>query len=405
MKKLLVLVEPYFHGIQYLDIALSEGLDFLVLRRKDGPSLKEYKNVLIVDIDDPINAVTKLKDYMQDNGYTRVGIIPGNDFVVPFAFNLAEKLELNYNTYETGRAARNKFVMYQRMSQVGVSVPDTIRVTNEKEIPSDISFPLIVKPEDMSSSMYVYKVNNQQELKERVTATLRLNDNILGYNKSIAVLLQEFSAGPEFSIELFMDQGEAVYSSVTQKQKTPAPYFVELGHVIGPININVSQNNELITEAVKSAKAIGLQNGPAHVEIVLNEQQGPVVIEIAARIGGDNIQKLVREAYGIYLPELAIRQVLGEPFNPNKQKWSGAAVRFITTKAPGEITCIKGWDSVRNDPNFIEGELEFNVGDVMKNIESSDDRVGYVIAKGTTGKEAKENAARFEGMIDIETKW
>lgn len=404
MGNLLVLVEPYFHGTQYLDVAIKKHIPFLVLRREDGPKLVQYKEQLIVDIDNIDDAAKKLARYLEDKGDESVGIIPGNDFVVPFAFGLSEKLKLDYNSYETGMAARNKYNMFLRLKEAGVSVPKTIRLVEDTfKVPNDVVYPMIVKPEDMSSSMYVYKIEDQNELIDRVNKTLAIHGNILGYKKTVAVLLQEFVSGNEFSIELLFDNGSPVYASVTQKQKSKAPFFVELGHVVGAVNITVSENNELIDEAAKAAKAIGLKNGPAHVEIVLSADNGPVVIEIAARIGGDNIMKLVREAYGVYIPELAVSQALNLPFVAHKNKWAGAAIRFITADSVGKITEITGVDRMKSDTAYVESGFDFEVGDQLKAVESSDDRVGYVIARGKTGEEAKINAKRLERMIYVET--
>ena len=68
----------------------------------------------------------------------------------------------------------------------------------------------------------------------------------------------------------------------------------------------------MIDAAVNAARAIGINYGPAHVEIVYTEE-GPSIIELAARIGGDNIMKLVREATGIYLPDYVVDIALGIP--------------------------------------------------------------------------------------------
>ena len=48
----------------------------------------------------------------------------------------------------------------------------------------------------------------------------------------LKVLVEEYVEGPEFSVEVFLDDGIPRYASVTEKHKGPLPYFVELGHVV-----------------------------------------------------------------------------------------------------------------------------------------------------------------------------
>ncbi len=402
MRKLLILVEPFFHGTQYLDIAERDNLETLILRRSDGPMLDRYKNTILVDLDNIDEAAKLVINYIEENGYEKYGIIPGNDFVVPFTFGLSEKLNLDYNTYDAGYSARNKYSMSIKFEENGVSIPQTFRVVSLEDLSiiyEKLSFPLIVKPVDMSSSMFVTQVNSELELTEQVQRLLGVNNNILGYKKDKSVLIQEFIPGNEFSVEMFLENGNVVYSSVTEKQKTLPPIFVELGHVVPPTNINETQMCSLIKEAEKAAKAIGLKNGPAHVEIVLNKNT-PYVIEIAARIGGDNIMKLLREAYGVYLPELAVSQVLFDQVSYEKRYCRGASIHFLTAN-PGTITSVIGEERLNRDTRLIEYEIELKVGDKVESLESSEERIGYVIANGQNGVEAKENALELSSLIQV----
>ena len=74
---------------------------------------------------------------------------------------------------------------------------------------------------------------------------------------------------------------------ITDKLTTGAPYFVEMGHnQPSLLPKNIQQQIEKV--AKMAVKALGIQNGPSHTEIKVTSE-GPKIVEIGARLGGDNI--------------------------------------------------------------------------------------------------------------------
>ena len=83
----------------------------------------------------------------------------------------------------------------------------------------------------MSSSLYVELVYNYDELIVAAKNIFDATENLLDYPMIKAVLIEEYVQGSEFSIELFLDEGKILFSSVTEKHKCGFPFFVEIGHV------------------------------------------------------------------------------------------------------------------------------------------------------------------------------
>ena len=87
------------------------------------------------------------------------------------------------------------------------------------------------------------------------------------------VIVEEYMTGDEVSVEVICINGAVKILAVTDKVTTGAPYFVEMGH---------SQQSQLNSEDIEKIKkltieavqAIGIKNGPAHVEIMLTDK-GP----------------------------------------------------------------------------------------------------------------------------------
>ena len=76
----------------------------------------------------------------------------------------------------------------------------------------------------------------------------------------------------------------------------PSIYY--LGHVVST-SIHVDKKKLLTNSAINFLNAIGLHDGPAHVELRLSEK-GPVLMEIDPRPAGGRIaQDLLINAYGV----------------------------------------------------------------------------------------------------------
>ena len=180
--------------------------------------------------------------------------------------------------------------------------------------------------------------------------------------------------------------GEIHILAITDKLTTGAPHFVEMGH---------SQQSRLseeiknqIKEAAKGAvSAVGIKNGPAHVEIMVTEK-GPKMIEIGARMGGDCITThLVPLSTGIDMVECTIRCALGEKPDVTPKFNKGSAIRFFDTQK-GTIKSISGVEIAQKIDGVKEITFTKNVGDTAGDINSSTDRVGFVIAQANTAEDA-----------------
>ena len=396
------LVEQVYHGLQYVEYLLNNNIDFVIITRKNGPYKITNEKVIYEDNLNVDKIIDKIKDFLSKHNYKNIGILPGNDFCVPIAFSIAEKLGLkSSNNHLTGLYSRNKDLMRKQLASHNIEQPKSQKFSSLEELKkSSFDFPVVIKPSDMTGSSHVKLVYNKKELLDIANTIFSMKNNILGYVHNNIVLVEEFVEGPEFSIELFLEDGELIFSSVTEKQKGELPYFVETGHIV-PSSITSDKQNELLIQAAYNAsKAIEVMNGPVHAELVLTKDNIPKVIELTARIGGDNIMMLVKLATGVYLPELAIRQCLGEKIGKIDKKHNAAAIRFITGK-PGIITSFDS-DVIMKCKNIVDSNLSnIAIGKQVDQITSSDDRLGYIIAVGNSSKEAKSYAKLAEKKLNI----
>jgi biotin carboxylase len=242
-----------------------------------------------------------------------------------------------------------------------------------------IAFPCISKPTDNSGSRGVMLIRDEKELRDAVAYSSE-------HGRSGGVIVEEYMQGSEVSVEIITLNGEPHVLNVTDKLTTGAPHFVEMGHS-QPSRLAAEDLDRIRDLACRAVKAVGIQNGPAHVEIMLTAS-GPKMVELGARMGGDCITThLVPLSTGVDMIKATIDVCCGISPQIEKKFDKGSAIRYFSAKN-GVIESITGVDEALSIPGVCEISFVKNVGDRVLDIGSSTDRVGFVIAKADSAKEA-----------------
>lgn len=255
-----------------------------------------------------------------------------------------------------------------------------------------VTYPCIMKPTDNAGSRGVVLVHNLKEL-----------ENEYGYTVSESrkgrVIIEEYMSGPEVSVEIMTVDGEPHILQVTDKITTGAPHFVEMGHT-QPSRLGDQNVDKIKNLASRAVKAVGIQNGPAHVEIILTKD-GPKMVELGARMGGDCITThLVPLSTGIDMVRTTIEIACGQNIDIEPKISKGSAIRYFKT-SEGVIKNITGVEQAKSIPGVKEISFVKGVGDRVGSINSSVDRIGFVIAQGENADEAERICEKALDLIKI----
>ena len=220
------------------------------------------------------------------------------------------------------------------------------------------------------------------------------------HSRNGVVMAEEFMSGAEVSVEALTVEGETHIVAITDKYTTPPPYFVELAHC-EPSRLEREVQEQIRQVALQAVKAIGLCNGPSHTEIKVTPQ-GPKVVELAARLGGDFItSKLVPLSTGVDLVGASVELAAGGKVDV-RPKWQGGAAIHFLPAGEGIIRKI----SVAEEVHRLEGVEEVDIykkpGDEVHGTKSSNDRLGHIITCAPTPEEAMEIGRRAMGFITVE---
>lgn len=306
-------------------------------------------------------------------------------------------------SYEDSLCATIKSYMRERLKECHVPIPQYFVVSNEKEFQNAVQAlqgDMIVKPADNAGSRGVVLIKKDSESgKTQPEDTLAVYEYSKSNSRNGVVMVEEFMEGEEVSVESMTVNGETTVVTITDKLTTPPPYFVELGHA--EPSRHPAKLQEQIREITKQAvAAIRLQNGPSHTEVKLTKN-GPKIVELAARLGGDFItSRLVPLSTGVDMVGNSVILATGGQIELAKKWDKGAAIRFISGES-GTIKQITVPKEVYGFPGIEEIVLYNKAGDTSNGTKSSNDRLGHVIATGKDAKEAFERATEVLNRISV----
>ncbi len=299
---------------------------------------------------------------------------------------------------EDAVCATNKAFMRRRLKAYDVPIPHFYVVSNVDEYRNAVSRfeeRCIVKPADNAGSRGVKLVDKSHQA--NIDDTYFYSKK---YSRTGTVLVEEFLEGPEVSVESFTVGGVTSIIAITDKTVTPPPFFVEIGHSQQSLlNEKVQTKIKEITQ--KAIHAINIINGPSHTEVKITNE-GPKIIELAARLGGDFItSRLVPLSTGVDMVGNSVLQAVKQPIDLSIKFNRGSAIRFVFAQS-GMITGIEGVESAESIEGVQEVAIYKQKGDRVFGLESSDGRIGHVIASAETPEQAIAICERAKSAIQIE---
>lgn len=178
--------------------------------------------------------------------------------------------------------ARDKWLTARHFAELGLRTPDTWLGAP----PTDVPYPLFIKPRFGSASQSAFPVRSKTEL-----------DFFLNYVPD--PLVQQLIRGREVTTDVFSDlQGRVIGAVCRERLQTRA------GEVSRAVTIHNEQIASACVRVATKIRAIGAIN----IQCILADD-GPVFTEINARFGGG---APLAFAAGVRYPELLLRSMHGE---------------------------------------------------------------------------------------------
>lgn len=378
-RRLLVLGGPIFQR-PIIDKAKQMGLLVAVVDIDEDAPCALFGDVFYKGSIKDRSIVAKIaRDFQPD------AVISGAcDTSVGVAAYLCRSLGLPGNSESAAYNSTDKVAMLESFKQNGVAHP-LYQVVSKADLGGFelfLPYPVIVKPTDSAGGRGVNLVLSEEGLREAVEISSRAG-------ASGDVLIEEYMEGPEVSVEIIVADRVPHVLQITDKVTSGAPNFFEIGHV-QPSALSSDTKAMIADLASRAVLAVGLVNSAAHVEIKVTED-GPKMIELGARMGGDCITTYLvgNSVEGIDMAETMIRLALGERIDEWSYRDSGEhiAVKFLPSVA-GVLQEISGIDDMLKVPGVIHAEIMGVAGETYSDAVDDSSRFAFVVARGSSNEDA-----------------
>jgi biotin carboxylase len=372
-----------------LEAAAERGLYVVAVDRDPAaPGFRHADRRAIVSVEDE-PAIDRLAAAERVHGV----IAPGIDYPVAIAARIAARNSLPHPlTPEVAQVAVSKLKQRERLAEA--RVPHTpfrvcAALIEAEAAVAELGLPCVIKPPDRQGQRGVSVVVRP----EHVAAAF---DTALEAARGPVVLVEKLVAGPELTVNAFSVDGDFHPLTVTDRVVAEPPAFgVALAHV-WPSELADDVVEAAVDVARAAAEAIGVRDGPTYTQVLLGGD-GPVVGELAARLGGGHDAELCEAALGVDLNGLAIDVALGQEIpgeTLSRESTVGAAcVRFLVSPE-GTIEAIDGTERAEESDGVAWVRVYREPGDEARPLRHGSDRAGAVLAVGESRRQAVARGRR-----------
>jgi len=308
---------------------------------------------------------------------------------------LAEDMGFIFHAPEVVERSLDKWLMKQAFIAHNVPCAQGMIFKKDENITKDsinlLPYPLIMKPKDATSSQGVYKIVSINDIKKYITISR-------SFSKTGEIIIEEFLYGPELSVEAVTFKGKTTIVQFTEKFITPFPRTVEMGH-LQPATLTDIQRRKVSEVVITAITAIGIDNSASHTEVKLTKE-GPKIIEIGARLGGDFISSyLTLHSCGVNMDRAAIQVALGDKPDLIHKFSRYSFIKYIELEAGKRIVEVRDYSDILNEPGVLFANVFVKPGETIPKITDSAKRPACVLVQGNSREQVFEMTDRKAEML------
>ncbi len=383
LRRVLLIVTTHSYRVQaFVDAAATLGIE--IVQAIDMPrQLADYWSVTLgLDFNDLENAAQKIASYAEESPLSAV--ISVDDSGSLLAARASQQLKLPHNSIQAAEAARDKYLMRQLLSKAAVPSPQFHRFHTDDDlghVASLVPYPCVVKPLRLSGSRGVIRADNPEELAAAVT---RL-DKLLSKTTTgpHPFLVEQFIPGVEVAMEGMLDSGKLTVLALFDKpDPLDGPFFEETIYVT-PSRLPDETQAAISRCAAQAAASLGLNTGPIHAELRINEE-GPWIVELAGRSIGGLCSQTLQFGTDASLEELILRQACGMEIASTQRAGEAGGVMMIPIPAAGLLKSVTGIDEAQSVPLIRNIEITAKLNYPLLPLPEGESYLGFIFAQGQT---------------------
>jgi biotin carboxylase len=350
-----------------------------------------------MNVDAAVNAIVALNDRNPLDAVLAV-----DDPGLEIAARASAALGFRQNLPEAVAATRDKTIMRDRFASASLRQPDYRIVNSDADVvvaARDIGYPCVLKPVSRSASQGVMRVNNDEEAAAGAT---RVRAILEGSHEHL--LVERFIPGIEVAVEGLLSGGELHVLAVFDKpDPLDGPFFEETIYVT-PSRLSPALLGEIGDVASGAARALGLTEGPVHVEIRIGDDGAVTTLELAARSIGGLCARSLRFGAGVSLEELIIRHALGLDVEGLQRESQASGVMMLPIRVAGVLDHVSGLEEARAIDGVVGVDITIVAGRAVVPLPEGDRYLGFIFARGVSSENVEATLRRAESCLTVHLK-
>ena len=407
MKRVLLLLpvasyrnEDFLEAARCLDVEVTTVADYCP-QLAPGWGLDP---MLAVPFDQPAVALTTVLQHLQ---HKPDAVLAVDDHGLELAALLREQLGLAGNPNAAVMLTRDKLVFRQLLRNHGFNAPGFRHLPHDADLEKwskEIAYPAVVKARRLSSSRGVVRVNTPQEFMAAVNWVRQIQGRADRESQELGLVVEDFISGQEYALEGLLSDGKlSVLALFDKPDPLDGPYFEETIYVT-PSRLPDAMQQEIADTVQRACELAGLNSGPVHAEMRVN-QQGVWMLEVAARSIGGLCGRVLRHALGMSLEEVVLRHTLGLPV-PQVQAHGGAGVMMIPVPKRGIYQGVSGMEVARRVPGITDIQIALEPGTRILPVPEGASYLGFIFSQAGSPLEAEQALRVAHSLLgfDIQTE-
>ncbi len=394
---LLLIPTTSYRVADFLDAAHRLGVDVAVgsNQRQVLEAFADGRTVTI-DFQDPDTGVGEICAYALD--FPLRAVLGVDEETTVLAARASKALGLTHNAPESVEATANKFRFRTVLANSGLLTPPFSVLSVETDpgrASREVIYPCVLKPLILSASRGVIRADNPDDFVtafHRITRILKQPDVAALGETARNILVEGYVAGREVALEGLLDKGRLTVLALFDKPDLLEGPFFEETIYLTPSRLPESWQRRVTDATIQAVTILGLNHGPIHAELRLNDQ-GPWVIEVGARSIGGLCARALRFGAGIRLEELILSHAMGLSIETMDREEKAAGVMMIPIPRGGVLESVGGLKAARGVAGVDDVTITLAKGQDVVPLPEGNKYLGFIFARGDS-PEAVEEALR-----------
>ena len=374
------------------------------------PDLNQFQMVERFDFLRPENELLGKLREIQAKWGLRCLINVVEHYVAAFS-RVASELGVAGISAPSAQLCLDKFAMRQRfLERIGPQATGRFQdVQSETQLlafAGQAGFPLVLKPANLSASLFISLNHTQDEL---LASYRRLVSELPGYykqaalkGKKLAIQVEEFMEGANHSIDCWVDAAGKVNATPVVDVLTGKDVGIEDFHHfarITPSQLTPREEAEAARLAIAGVQSLDMSTVIGHVEFI-QTPKGPKLLEIGARPGGNRI-RILEMTYGIDQIFAYYQILCGQSPRVETSKANPSAIVTPFPSRQGVLQSLNDLDRLTKLPTYCYHEVRGKAGQRVGLAKVGFKAPLYIELTGASRDEVRRDVEKIASWTDL----